>query len=102
MAGGFQNVVLPLGLGATQPLGAAGGFATPVPGLRLAGGAAAPTGQGGFGTPLGVFLVRSISAIEKGGFTSPLPLMGFLGGGQDTQQSDYKTRRMFFRGLSNR
>ena len=97
MAGGYHSIIPPLrlggsvvagfrlpipfiGYGATTPTGADGGFVTPVPFLRLGGGL----------------------AVQQGGFTSPLPLMGFLGGSTSAQQSDYTTRRMFFRGLSNR
>jgi hypothetical protein len=65
---GFGNVVLPLGIGAFVAAGPEGGFDSPIPSLRISGEAGAPpvADQGGFGTPIGALLVRSVG--QQAGF----------------------------------
>ena len=57
---GFRNVVPPLGVYDPGVVAADGGFQGIVPSVRLGGGAPVPgVRAAGFGTPLGVLLVRS-------------------------------------------
>lgn len=76
MAAGFRNVIIPLGIYKGAPPAPDGGFATVVPPLRIAGGTTALQADVGFGTPLGVLLVRSTIKYQAGFFSiiAPLPL----------------------------
>jgi hypothetical protein len=73
---GFRNVIIPLGIYSGAVAAADGGFATVVPPLRIAAAGTTLPAQGGFGTPLGVLLVRSSVRYQAGYFSiiAPLPL----------------------------
>lgn len=97
MAAGYRNVVLPLGIYSGAVLPPDGGFATVIPPLRIAGPQDLGT-TGGFGTPLGVLLIRSAGGIPQAGYYSiipPLPLGGDATAGiQD--ETDGRHRRTYF------
>jgi len=71
VAGGFLNVVPPLGLSGA---GTQAGFITPIPFLGMGGTA----GE------------------AQGGFISPLPFLGMGGSAIVQGQSDYQTKRVYF------
>jgi hypothetical protein len=74
---GFRNVVLPLGIYGGSVLPADGGFITPIPGLRLGGGGGAPPvgALGGFGTPIGALLIRTAGR-RGAGYVGVVPVIG--------------------------
>ena len=71
---GFRNVVLPLGIYRGTLPGADAGFITPIPVVPI-GGEADTAPQGGFGTPLGVLLVRSANGIPQAGYLGIVPVV---------------------------
>ena len=91
---GFRNVVLPLGIYSGAVVPASGGFATPIPGLRL-GGLADTSPAGGFGTPIGALLIRTAGRYIAGfqGIIPVVPLGAETPVGGDTEG---RRRRTYF------
>ena len=88
---GFRNVVPPLGVYSGAPPAADGGFDSPIPAIRISGDTAVAGQLGGFGTPLGVLLVRSAGGIQ-GGFDTPVPMIRLSADGTTTVEISRKRR----------
>lgn len=95
MAGGFLNVVPPLGISGFVAAGPDGGFDSPIPCIRISGDTAVVGTQGGFGSPIAALLIRSTRKARYG-HVSLVPPWNRLGGFADAGGADERGRRTYF------
>ena len=93
MAGGFLNVVPPLGISGFVAAGPDGGFDSPIPCIRISGDTAVVGTQGGFGSPIAALLIRSIRK-ARNGHVSLVPVWNRLGA--YAPEEEERGRRTYF------